>query len=501
MAQDFGTKAGGVESSSTSDVPVLGRFKWLKRFCWAGAGVVVTLVLLRIVWGMVAEGRLTAQIAIYRAEGGPVTVDDFDAEMDLVPDEDNAALIYERAFSEYVAVGASGEVISMFTDEPSTFASEAALADEFMVSNDVFLQSMREARALPSVAWSVRLRGQPWQSYQGSYVRMSARVLDFAIVYQIRHGEHGQAIEMYRDFLRFNDAQMSFPTVISFLISVTCFQRSYTILEDHAAGLVVGLEHASDQVTPVTRAQIRQLIHELLEEAETRDASVRTFLGNRASGLHALETMGYSDALSPNALTTTGTAWLNAALSFAGRPILVLEMLRSVQEQTECARGALEDTWMAASRHLTPLPERETLQTYLMNVLAYGEMFRRVLQLVFELRVRRRMAAVALAVRLYEVDHGARPQTLSELTPLYLPIPVSDPLTTDERPLRYSPNKERGLLYSVGFDGRDDGGATFKLPNGTLDRERSDIRFYLDPELPGTSAEEAGDDEHNVEHD
>ena len=77
---------------------------------------------------------------------------DFDAEMDLIPDEDNAARIYERAFSEYVSTSASGESISEFIQDPTLFTTNTALADEFMAANPRALQSMRDARALRPMA-------------------------------------------------------------------------------------------------------------------------------------------------------------------------------------------------------------------------------------------------------------------------------------------------------------------------------------------------------------
>jgi hypothetical protein len=69
----------------------------------------------------------------------------------------------------------------------------------------------------------------------------------------------------------------------------------------------------------------------------------------------------------------------------------------------------------------------------------------------------RRLAAVALAVRLLAVDHqGQLPATLDGLVPTYLVAVPDDPFSG--RPFRYIRDAKRPIVYSVGNDGIDDGG-------------------------------------------
>ncbi len=71
---------------------------------------------------------------------------------------------------------------------------------------------------------------------------------------------------------------------------------------------------------------------------------------------------------------------------------------------------------------------------------------------------------VLLGVRHYELRTGVLPRSLADLTPDDLPTAVNDPLSGG--PFKYTlsdptttPRGRRFLLYSVGFDGKDDGGA------------------------------------------
>jgi hypothetical protein len=60
-----------------------------------------------------------------------------------------------------------------------------------------------------------------------------------------------------------------------------------------------------------------------------------------------------------------------------------------------------------------------------------------------------------LAIRLFKLEHGHLPANLGELVPLYLPSPPIDP---DGQPLKYRIDDGRYVLYSIGWDGKDDGG-------------------------------------------
>jgi len=62
-----------------------------------------------------------------------------------------------------------------------------------------------------------------------------------------------------------------------------------------------------------------------------------------------------------------------------------------------------------------------------------------------------------LALRAYRLDHGTDPPTLSALVPRYLQAVPADPFALSG-PLRFKRTAAKPLLYSVGPDGKDDGG-------------------------------------------
>ncbi len=75
-----------------------------------------------------------------------------------------------------------------------------------------------------------------------------------------------------------------------------------------------------------------------------------------------------------------------------------------------------------------------------------------------------------LALRAFKLRRGVYPAGLSELVPEYLPrIPIDE---FDGDPLRYKLTAHDYLLYSVGKDGKDDGGIPAKRADG---KELGDI--------------------------
>jgi hypothetical protein len=68
-----------------------------------------------------------------------------------------------------------------------------------------------------------------------------------------------------------------------------------------------------------------------------------------------------------------------------------------------------------------------------------------------------RLLQADLAIRAFRTETGRWPADLEELAPAYLSAVPLDPYT--DQPLQYRPGEDDFILYSVGFDGRDDGGA------------------------------------------
>jgi hypothetical protein len=94
------------------------------------------------------------------------------------------------------------------------------------------------------------------------------------------------------------------------------------------------------------------------------------------------------------------------------------------------------------------------------------------------------MAGVALAIRLYELDHGQRPAMLAELVPDYLASVPCDPFDGNNGSIRYKPDAPSPVLYSVGVNGADESGLVASKKSGAIDRFAGDQPFYLNADRP-----------------
>lgn len=71
---------------------------------------------------------------------------------------------------------------------------------------------------------------------------------------------------------------------------------------------------------------------------------------------------------------------------------------------------------------------------------------------------------LAFALAQYHADHGSYPAKLADLTPKYVAELPKDVFSNDAD-LHYQVNTDGYLLYSVGINGKDDGGKTYNDPN------------------------------------
>lgn len=69
-----------------------------------------------------------------------------------------------------------------------------------------------------------------------------------------------------------------------------------------------------------------------------------------------------------------------------------------------------------------------------------------------------RLLITELGLRAFQLERGELPDRLEQLTPKYLAEVPVDPFDPGGRPLRYARTDEGHVVYSVGADGKDDGG-------------------------------------------
>ena len=112
---------------------------------------------------------------------------------------------------------------------------------------------------------------------------------------------------------------------------------------------------------------------------------------------------------------------------------------------------------------------------YSLTLLA-SQSWGKFMQVMWKREAFRRVTLAAIAVNRYRLRQGRFPDTLAALAPDLLPAESQDPMSGQPlQPLRYRPlSAEEFVLYSVGENGKDDGGLGDDIYWPRLDRSRSD---------------------------
>jgi hypothetical protein len=184
-----------------------------------------------------------------------------------------------------------------------------------------------------------------------------------------------------------------------------------------------------------------------------------------------------------------GTAIRSMRLpSWAGFPPLILGRARVANAYVACGDLAMLATWPETHAGAPPRPQVHGLAREFGQLLeALNWPSDRALLMPHRAMLDRHVAAVMLALRLYETDHGQRPESLSSLVPDYLPFVPEDNFDHGH-PLHYLPHAAQPCLYSVGEDGHDDGGSVQSANSVVPTRygrdwyrwQNQDVVYFLD---------------------
>ncbi len=459
------------------------RYRWLKRLA-AGLGLFFALVIvLRIWWGHEAERRLQGEIDRIQAAGEPLFPEDFNP-AEEIPKEDNAALALIKAFEAYDTTYETKDFPApiKMTDQ------DWALIAQGVADNAETLALVRSARSLAGLDWGLRFGSPaiyillPQLSPQRNLARMLAR---FSAYYH-HIGDDAAAVELLRDALHQAELVQEPPMLISYLVGVACSTLTVRTVEFMAPDLAVG------GALGASREQVGDLIDDFLDDQIPRREFRRAMYGERMFQLDCVQEISEGN-ISSTALMTIGGGGVPAGVGVFDllfRPLMLLDGERMLQHMRQMIEACDRPTWPAASEivdvlevkveqaHVGLERVRRPMSAMLLPSLA------RAVQLHYAGLADRRMAAIALAMRLFELDRGRRPRELAELVPDFLPVVPLDPMAAGERPISYLPHAKQPILYSVGENGTDDGGTYVIDAQGRVQRDESDIVFYLDGQRP-----------------
>ena len=420
------------------------------------------IALCHLVWGEVARRQFDRRIAELRSAGEPIDERDFFAPP--VPASQNTAIDLSAAGA---AIGHDRDW-GRFEWVPVAIPwdqKELEAVERVILSRRSALDCLESAFSKPQLDWGMDPHVPAAAHLPGATeARDCVNLLGRAAVLAHQRGDQRQTLHHLRQMLFVARAIDQQGTIISHLVADG--------IVDMAADIIILLapDLRIDSHDPTVAAEARKLLDELLDERAARDGLMAAMRRERLDMLQFIDSMsaGREVFRDPRAEPWTVAQHFCHYLS---KPLRFQDQ-RLATEYISAIIDALRRSHdYRGYRAIAPGPQRELAEhgwRHLIfdDLLPAPYRIQRFMINHYHAIADRRLAAVALAVRAYALEHdGRRPPTLDALVAVHLPAAVpTDPFSPCGAPLRYRQDGERSIVYSVGPDGVDDDGSEQPLP-------------------------------------
>jgi len=382
-----------------------------------------------------------------------------------IPDEENAAIVYQQAFDAFDLTDEDKDILygERAPDHPGHHIHDLPKLQAVVAKNERALALLEKAAAMPKcrfpIDWSDPINAK---FLHLAHLRSAARLEAGKAIVLASQGRLQGALDAAATCFHFGeDAKKGAPVLISFLVEVAIDNIAL-----HAAEAIVDQAVCPPQASARLSARLRQ--------TDMVALYIQALKGERAFGLLLIEQMPET---------------MRRELEKPGEisPGRILQGLSPLNWAIEGSR-AWYAKFMKDYIELAPLPYRRSRQK-LAHLEAEIEripppyrmvcaIFLPVLPGAVAKRDRARaqieMCIVALDLKVYKHEQGAYPEKLDEL-PEASEQGYAEDVFSGKR-FKYRRNGEGFLLYSLGRDLDDDGGAPLgRMVNGKPEWEDGDL--------------------------
>ena len=414
-------------------------------------GIGITLVILGLIYAVataVSFGKLRRAYADLEKAGRPMKSDAIIPP--AVADTENAALLYESAILLLKAQPAADEnLLDHLGGLSDTFLTESLETDksaelEKLLEQDVVRQALsaiEQGTRRPSCRFDYDYNaGFNMLMPHLSGLRGLMRILGAKACLEAQAGRSNAAWDLVATQVRFADALRKDPIIISQLVRLASIRTSCQAIQKIS------------EIAPPSDEQYRNLEH-LLLDYQDNTSLVLAFDGERLLGGEwafnlIREEPGKVFALTGGDAHESELGAMVMGLYSAFKPLSLADHAAYLRIMGEHTRSVQEPYLPGEQNALDAKISRVHLVTS-MIVPALG----RVKEVYWEMIAQMRVTRAGLALLKYKKAGGSFPNTLEELALKQ----ADDPFSKDEFVYRSGP--DGFVLYSVGPDGKDNGGA------------------------------------------
>jgi hypothetical protein len=457
--------------------------------------ILACLVTLYVAYRFVLFFAVEAKIASIRRAGLPASCAELDKWYAHVPAGENAADLYIQANEHYnewtnalpqpvVITNTTATwtnsfritkkwellpVVGMVDLPPRTEplpAEMKQLVSEYLADNTEALRLLHQAASMKRCRFPVDLsKGDIWSVQPNlSQLKQGVRLLYLEAIENSENQRPEQAAESVIASLGIARALNQKPTIISRLVANACQGVS-----------IASLQHVLNR-TSLTDEQLAKLAVAFVE-TEDPQGLTRASIGERCLGIDGFDRI------------RSGKVAIEDVFLFSEIPpsfVLALYRPAGLLRLDELVYFGFAQDFVKVTQ-LSPPQRVAAIQALTANAKQlpfYAVLSRRTIDALGSLVTRdveaiasTRTAVAALAIERYRLAKGDLPDKLDDIVPTYLNAIPQDPF--DGKPLRYRKLARGYVVYSIGRDGEDNGGAEkngkgFRIGKGT------DITFIVE---------------------
>ncbi|KPK51424.1 MAG: hypothetical protein AMS22_10940 [Thiotrichales bacterium SG8_50] len=400
---------------------------------WHVVLAILGLLIVAVVLWMVATGRsIERQLAEIRAQGHPTSLTEL-SEMNQLPlGVENAALLYEEAFTVYVTpadpdntpYAGSGKLPPRGQPLPEAMVSAI---EEYLADNKETLDLLREAAAIEHCHYDWNMAGGLLPDLE--HLRYGAFLLATAARLSAHHGDAEATLAYIDDGLHLARSVRREPALISYLVHVASAAVSLRSLEQTLSA------------TPLTDEQLVR-VDRMLTEAGTACGFTQALVSERCYAIESIQ----------NPSQMGGAGGRVSSIPILGR-VGLADML---DYMAACIEASKLPVGQRVARFRQIQDELEDLGFLHVIVKVLAPAMSRVAELDLRFRADIDMARTAVAIERFRLTKGDLPRDLASLVPDYLDQVPIDPF--DGQPIRYRRSEPGYRLYSVFEDGADHDG-------------------------------------------
>jgi len=407
------------------------------------------------------EKEIAVELDAIRAAGYPATLEELD-EWYAYPDGPNAADVYAKAFAKFTKDDEKRQGVPLIDGITELPPPGEPLPEEMTKAIAVFLTDNAEATDLLHEAAKIKGCRFPVRFADGPdalmpylfQLRVAAKRLKLAAVMAAEEGRADAATEHLAASIGLVRSLRNEPGIISQLVRMSCIESTQSALEQTMARV---------QLRPAQRAELAALF----KAEERTETLVRAAAGERCNidGSYLAGGPLYRELTEK--VPFLGELWLRLS---GGAVESRLFCLRWLTRGVGVARLPLNQRFEASRRVSAELEAactgKSSGDTFIGQVMLgmLAPAYDRLVCQDMSCFARLRAARTALAVEGFREAEGRLPQSLDELVPKHLDTVPLDPF--DGKPLRFKKREKGYVVYSIGEDGVDNGGAPVEEAEG-----------------------------------